>query len=166
MPPKARPLADRLWEKVIAEDNTQDTCLLWTGGTNEHGYGRINIGQRKVELAHRLAYMLFYGPIPRETPCILHTCDKPLCVRPDHLWAGTQGDNMSDATFKGRMGKKLTLELAIQLCMRILGGISIPDTARLFGVDRSLAYRIWWGLDWPEAIKTARLRQREALEGI
>lgn len=86
----------RFWSKV----DTSGNCWLWQAGTNEHGYGIFVLGRRKVR-AHRFAYMLTYGSTDLN---VCHTCDTPGCVRPDHLFAGTQSDNMQDMTNKGRHG--------------------------------------------------------------
>lgn len=76
-----------------------DGCWLWTG-TSTKGYGRFWWNGEQVP-AHRVAYLLFCGPLQPEA-LVLHRCDTPLCVRPDHLWVGTQSDNIKDAVAKGR----------------------------------------------------------------
>jgi hypothetical protein len=86
----------RFWAKV---DKTTD-CWLWTGGKHRQGYGQISIA-RKMALAHRVSYELEVGPIPPGMS-VLHKCDVPGCVRPDHLFTGTQKDNMADCARKGR----------------------------------------------------------------
>jgi hypothetical protein len=78
-----------------------DACWLWAGPRQKAGYGEINRGN-KVLLAHRVSYEKFVGPIP-DGMNLLHTCDNPPCIRPDHLVPGTQGDNMRDAKRKGRL---------------------------------------------------------------
>lgn len=72
-------------------------CWLWRGAINNKGYGQFG---RKY--AHRRAYEFAYGPIP-EGLNIMHVCDVPNCVRPDHLRAGTQLENIRDAKAKGRI---------------------------------------------------------------
>lgn len=91
-------LGERFWAQVCKTE----TCWLWTGGTNE-GYGVIYPGERhKRILAHRLSYEWHYGLIPAGL-CVCHHCDTPLCVRPDHLFAGTRQDNNFDCYQKGRL---------------------------------------------------------------
>jgi hypothetical protein len=81
-------------------------CWLWKRGLNRDGYGRFGYKedmQYKRELAHRVSYKLFVGPIPKGL-LVLHTCDNAACVRPDHLYAGTQADNINDCVLRNRIG--------------------------------------------------------------
>lgn len=80
-------------------------CWLWRGTIQTTGYGQIRVGQRgPVYLAHRLAWELANGPIPKGM-LVLHHCDNPPCVRPDHLFLGTHRDNALDCIAKGRRPK-------------------------------------------------------------
>lgn len=74
-------------------------CWLWIGYTRA-GYGRIR-DDKKNEQAHRVAWRLFRGPIPAGKK-VLHRCDNTYCVRPSHLFLGTQLDNVRDMIRKGR----------------------------------------------------------------
>lgn len=74
-------------------------CWNWTGCKNAHGYGRVGL-QGKVILAHRVSYELHYGLVGNN--CVLHRCDNTSCVNPEHLFLGTQADNMKDMSRKGR----------------------------------------------------------------
>lgn len=88
--------------KVEPEPNTG--CWLWSGVRNgERGYGRFDSAPRSGlhERAHRASYELFVGPIPDDL-LVLHTCDVRICVNPDHLFLGTQKQNMQDCIDKGR----------------------------------------------------------------
>lgn len=90
-------LARRFWAKV---DKSQG-CWVFTGHRNSRdGYGRIGVGAR-VWLAHRMAWTLEHGPIP-DGLFVLHHCDNPPCVRPDHLFLGNDSDNRWDMVMKGR----------------------------------------------------------------
>ena len=75
-------------------------CIEWTGNIDGTGYGRFCF-QRKITLAHRAAWTLLRGPIPAGM-CLLHKCDNPPCVNPDHLFLGDRGDNARDMASKGR----------------------------------------------------------------
>lgn len=76
-------------------------CWNWTGFINPKGYGQLSFKRRTVR-AHRLAWALAYGPIP-DGLCVCHRCDNRRCVRPDHLFIGTNLDNMRDMVAKGRL---------------------------------------------------------------
>lgn len=95
---KARPVAERFWEKV---DKSGD-CWVWTACRHRYGYGKFIVkkGTNPVG-AHRLSYEFEVGPIP-ENLCVLHKCDNPPCVRPSHLFLGTKSDNARDMFAKGR----------------------------------------------------------------
>lgn len=89
------------------EEHTQkaegDQCWLWQAARGKKGYGFISIGGHRVKQAHRVAFELFRGPIP-DGKCVLHSCDNPPCVRPSHLFLGTQLVNAQDRDAKGRAG--------------------------------------------------------------
>jgi hypothetical protein len=77
-----------------------DACWEWNGHRNDRGYGLIWHNGRHVR-AHRVALILALGSIP-DGLLVLHHCDNPSCVRPSHLFVGTQADNMRDMAHKGR----------------------------------------------------------------
>jgi len=89
-------LAERFWSKV---DKSSD-CWEWTASRLPAGYGRFSVN-RKIITAHRAAYLLSCGAIPNGLH-VLHKCDNPPCVNPDHLFLGTAKDNMRDKAAKGR----------------------------------------------------------------
>lgn len=87
-------------QKFDAHVRKTDSCWLWDGPRFASGYGRASQGSRKRR-AHRVAYELYVAPIP-EGMHVLHRCDNPPCVNPDHLFLGTHLDNMKDMERKGR----------------------------------------------------------------
>lgn len=88
--------ANRFWSKV---DKTE-TCWLWIGGKDNGGYGTIAYKGR-TQKAHRVSWEIALGAIPEDL-MVLHTCDVRNCVNPQHLFLGTQTDNMRDMVSKGR----------------------------------------------------------------
>jgi len=102
-----RPVEERFWERVLKTDS----CWLWlqADGTVADRYGRLRVGSRsdgtrEELLMHWYSWELHNGP---RTPGlqILHHCDTPPCVRPDHLYEGTVSDNTRDQVERGRHGK-------------------------------------------------------------
>lgn len=79
---------------LMGDDWRWKPCRLWTGATNAGGYGVMRYKGR-LELVHRVAFVLEYGPLPRSKPYVLHRCDNPTCREPLHLKAGTQSENMA-----------------------------------------------------------------------
>jgi len=68
-----------------------DDCCIWLLGKDKDGYGKIKVNGKHLR-AHRLSYEMHVGPIPSGL-LVLHTCDVPECVNPEHLWIGTVTDN-------------------------------------------------------------------------
>ena len=103
---KRRPLLDRFQEKVeISKDNEWNgtPCWDWTATRDTKGYGQISI-ESKTTRAHRVSWEILRGEIP-EGLLILHRCDRPCCVNPDHLFLGTSQDNADDKVLKDRQYK-------------------------------------------------------------
>lgn len=88
-------------ESFLNRIDKTGTCWLWTGTTNEYGYGIFLLPGEKPIRAHRYAYELWKGQIP-EGRVVMHRCDNPPCVNPDHLDLGTKLDNNRDCAAKGR----------------------------------------------------------------
>ena len=85
------------WDNV----NMTGNCWLWQGGKTDSGYGIVSASPNPWRTAHRVAWELTNGPIPKGL-FICHHCDNRLCVRPEHLFLGTAKDNLRDAIKKGR----------------------------------------------------------------
>jgi hypothetical protein len=94
MPKRNTPEA--FWQKV----DRSGQCWIWTGYRLPGGYGRLT-WRGTHAYAHRISWVITRGPIPGDLS-VLHRCDNPPCVRPDHLFLGTQADNMADRDQKGR----------------------------------------------------------------
>jgi hypothetical protein len=134
-------------------------CWVWNGHINNHGYGVVGFGSRATHrgtmLAHRMSYEVFIGPIPRDLN-VLHSCDNPSCINPEHLFAGTHLDNHRDMVSKGRQvilrgedvgTSKLTASQVREIKSR-LGYRNSGALAREFGVSDSLIDNVRYGKSW------------------
>jgi hypothetical protein len=135
---------DRFLKKIIVEP---DSCWIWTGTTLANGgYGYMSIGKTQRG-AHRLSWEHFCGSIPNEL-CVLHKCDVRICVNPDHLFLGTDADNMTDKKNKGRARNgenKLTREEAMEIRSSTIKNCHL---ARKYGVTPGLIGHIKRGRCW------------------
>lgn len=89
------------WWQWMTIPEPNSGCLLWTGNAGQDGYGRVAKGLGGHVLVHRIAYQVAFGPFDHSLK-VCHRCDTPSCVNPDHLYLGTQTDNMRDMFAKGR----------------------------------------------------------------
>lgn len=144
-------LATRLWGKVTKTE----TCWVWTGRTHEDGYGRLWANGRD-RLAHRVSWVLARGAIPGDL-YVLHKCDNPPCVRPSHLFLGTQADNIADMDRKGRRNPtrgeanpsaKLSRKDAMDIRRAHKLGESVASLSRRYPVNQTTVRRIVEGLLW------------------
>ena len=96
-----KPLEQRFWEKVDKRGKYE--CWEWQAGKSKKGYGYVQNNRKRGKLlsAHRVSWELHNGKIPKGM-LICHHCDNPPCVNPNHLFLGTQKDNIRDAVKKGR----------------------------------------------------------------
>ena len=100
---KSRPIEERFFEKITKTDK----CWIWNATKNIYGYGIIQLAGRhgKRQMAHRISYEIHYGEVDKKF-FVCHKCDNPCCVNPEHLFLGTQKDNMNDCSIKGRTNKQ------------------------------------------------------------
>lgn len=90
-------IEERLAERSIADGD----CIIWHGATaGKFKYGQLKVNGR-MQRCHRLAYQVSKGEIPSGM-LVMHTCDRPACINPEHLVLGTQKNNMDDMRAKGR----------------------------------------------------------------
>ena len=121
-------------------------CWNWLGGKWSNGYGRIRNGLKGRLLAHRVSYEIHIGPIS-DGLWVLHKCDNRACVNPEHLFLGTNLDNIRDMIAKRRnsppphprgeenVQSKLTSDQVRQIR---IDGRTERDIAKSFGVSKSL----------------------------
>jgi len=136
----------RFWDKV---DKRHEGCWEWQAGQS-NGYGHFKL-DGKQQLAHRVAYTFVYGEICKGMN-INHHCDNTLCVRPTHLYQGTQKQNCEDAVRRGRnfkvKGEKhgrafLSDKQVARIRELHSGGCTTQQSlAALFGVSQSQVSRL------------------------
>ncbi len=143
----------RFLEKCFPEPNSG--CWIWTGALDVNGYARFSMYGRNWK-ASRAAYVLLKIDDPKDL-FVLHRCDNATCVNPDHLFLGTQKENMDDRDRKGRQadksGKKngcygernpqgkLDREQVLQI-RSCDGKLSYREIGARFGISAMTAYKI------------------------
>lgn len=148
---------ERFWSRV----NKTESCWEWTAGrfrpTYGPGYGAF-VCTGKTWRAHRWAWQTFVGPIPAGLS-VLHHCDNPICVRPDHLFLGDHKANMADRDAKGRQVRgdrasfrKVSAEQVNEirrLCRA--GELTQQQIGDRFGIDQTTVSLAATGKNWPDA---------------
>ena len=147
---KATNFSDSFWNRT---KRTKSGCILWTGYTNPWGYGRVRFHGRMLR-THQVAWELTKDPIPFDL-CVLHKCDNPPCVNPDHLFLGTQADNVADRERKGRTAcgermpnAKLSSDAVREIHSASKKGSSRVSLARRFGVSPQRISEVALGKAW------------------
>lgn len=145
---------ERFWRNVAKGEG----CWEWTAHVGKvDGYGRILLAPRgKTVAVHRFSWQIHFGEPPRELH-VCHKCDNRRCVRPDHLFLGTDQDNCDDKIAKGRgshgvnydpVTKKLTEEKVMAIRRGLREGESLSALGRLYGVRPSTIANIRDRVTW------------------
>lgn len=134
-----------------------DNCWLWNGDITVGGYGRFWYEGNSVR-AHRVSYLLFIGTIP-DNLSVLHKCDNPKCVNPEHLFLGTPTQNMEDRDSKNRQAKgenvgvaKLTYRKVKQIRTLLDMGSKSSEIAIRFSIAVSTVNRIKKRVSWKHVL--------------
>jgi hypothetical protein len=148
------PNAEDIRRRFTAKVRITDGCWQWTAMTVKPlPYGRMAVGGKRAELAHRLSYVLHCGPIP-DGMNVLHSCDNPRCVRPSHLFLGDNLTNVADKVSKGRQSAmpgeahpmaKLSEAQVVEILRSTATGAAL---ARRFGVTPTAICSIRRGRSW------------------
>lgn len=130
-----------------------DSCWLWKAAKSKSGYGVFSLN-RKWMRAHRASYTIYKGPIP-DGLLVLHSCDTPDCVNPDHLSLGTPKKNMDEMRERGRERKrkgndhpccKITDEQAQEIRELRKQKVPAKEIAKKFNISFEYVYQIAKGL--------------------
>lgn len=148
------PAEVRFWKKVSKSDG----CWNWTAHRNKSGYGVFLKAKKKLILSHRFSYLIHRGEIP-DGMKVLHHCDNPACVNPDHLWLGTIRENNDDCQRKGRRRgapgernshAKLTWCQVVEIRKLAESCVLRMELATRFGICRAQVANIISGDQWKE----------------
>jgi len=148
-------VAARFWPKVNkkgpvpAHCHELGPCWVWTAGTNRQGYGQIMCAGPRgwcPQKAHRISWLLHHGTMPEL--CVLHACDNPRCVRPDHLFLGTVEDNNRDMRNKGRTATRLNAEQVRELRRERAAGARLKSIAAKYGITEGAVSAIYHRRNW------------------
>jgi hypothetical protein len=129
-------------ERLYAKIKKGDGCWEWIGGLDTAGYGQLMLAGHKSAKSHRLVWIHAYGEIPPGLQ-VLHKCDNRKCCRADHLFLGTNADNMNDKVRKGRQQKVFSDELIEEVRhLRQALGYSQTQISKKFNISQSWISRI------------------------
>lgn len=140
--------------KLHGKIQNANGCWEWKGFRLKTGYGKFSY-KRKSYLAHRISWYLFNGPIP-DYLCVCHKCDNPPCINPEHLFLGTQVDNIQDMIKKNRRDfkgenapyRKLSSNQVLKIRELIQNGVKQKEICRIFDITQghvaSIKYRRCW----------------------
>lgn len=135
---QSKPVILRVLDKIGKKDKTG--CMPWRGTKNSDGYGKAWVNGKAI-YAHRAVWILFRGIITSETH-ICHICDNPICVNINHLFAGTNQDNIRDCISKGRQtrGEKVGVSKLKEFQVREIrkkykeGGVNYLEMSERYNV--------------------------------
>ena len=144
------------WVRVDMRDPEQ--CWNWLGTAQTGtGYGLIKLRPYGKQFrAHRVSWELMFGPVPPNLE-VCHSCDRPSCVNPFHLFVGTHRENMRDAARKGRTHKptghlnpnvKLDRRKVLEIRRLRATGMSYLKIARVMGVAKNTVEAVITGRTW------------------
>jgi hypothetical protein len=158
-------VAERFWSHV----NKGPNCWEWVGVCSRGGYGSFGFEKRMVG-AHRVVWKLTYGSLS-DLDHVLHHCDNPPCVRPDHLFLGDPLVNARDKIAKGRSnihsgrGRKLTWDIVESIRSALNNGARPVDLAKEYGVSGAMITRIKGGMAWDPTKRAPAYDQTTSTEG-
>lgn len=127
---------ERFWNHVTKGNG----CWEWSGALEREGYGKLWLTGNRTALAHRLSWEIHHGEVPRDD--VLHRCDNRLCVNPDHLFLGTQADNVHDMVAKERHRRKLSAAQVEEVQRLLELGELQRVLAERFGVSQAAISKI------------------------
>jgi hypothetical protein len=162
---------ERFWSKIDKVSSPRG-CWLWTATKNNKGYGLFRPGgSAPKRLAHRISYEMHCEPIP-DGLIVMHACDNPACVNPEHLSLGSKKGNMQDCKAKGRVSRhkpplghrpprmvgsaharaKMTEDQVRQYRSELAAGKPLRQLARETGINRRTLMHMRDGKNWSHVV--------------
>lgn len=156
-------LSERFHKHVGTED--ANGCIPWMASRSKNRFGKPTYGQLTYRLngksktynTHRLAWLFAFGEIPTGMH-VLHRCDNPICLNPDHLFLGTNADNMEDRNKKGRTKgctggeqhpkAKMTDAKVKKMRRQFAEGVRIYVLAKQYGIRQVTVAKIVYRRTW------------------
>ena len=143
-------------ERFFKYVNKEKDCWIWTASKNWQGYGKIGVNYKDYR-AHRLSWIIHHGHIPKGK-LVLHRCDNPSCVNPNHLYIGNYKDNSNDCSVRGRRrvlvgeetgNSKLTNRIVSKIRnMNIFNLSDQEKVAKRYKIGRSTIRDVIFGRTW------------------
>jgi HNH endonuclease len=146
--------------KAISNETDNNNCWLWIGCLSKQGYGIFHVN-KKTMMTHRYSWILHYGEIP-EKMFVCHKCDNRKCVNPEHLFLGTNHENVIDMLKKGRKNPikgsrhpsaKLNENDVIKIKILIKEGVILNKIAKMFNIGKRQISYIKNNITWKHVIK-------------
>lgn len=181
-------VANRFWSKVDRDGPVPEhcpdvgNCWIWNASKSRRGYGSFHAGPRRgigrSLKANRVSWMLAGGELAKGQ-CVCHRCDNPSCVRPDHLFAGSQLDNIQDMKRKRRARSRdqrgelhsltsLTDDIVLEARKRVRDGETVAAVARSLGIQKGTLWNAVRGNHWahlPGAVPNLEDKYRNTSKG-
>jgi hypothetical protein len=156
-----KPIAPRFYKNIVKTNS----CWEWIGTRHGQGYGQIKSNGLTLK-THRVSWELYYGKIP-EGLCVLHKCDNPCCVNPEHLFLGTYKDNAVDMGQKKRnkiftgedhRWSKLTSK-DVEYIRSMQHVLYQKELALLFNVSRTCIQSIQYYKTWKHLLALSQIKK-------
>ena len=152
MPELTKELAESARERFEKYTIVTDSCWIWNGPITNYGYAKLGIGRSKSYHASQVAYLLYVSDYDRSLG-MLHKCDNKLCVNPNHLYPGTDKQNVDDKVSRNRLWNALDIDIVKAIKQEYLSGQATQKQLAIkYDCTQSCISRIVTGARWSQYI--------------